>query len=115
MITLGGWRPMPKPEKRTKVVNGVKYRKARRVSKARAQDNAVYSKIKKAYLDANPKCLCCGGIATDIHHMRGRMGELLYNIKYFLAVCRSCHDRIEHEPVWAKRMGYSVDRLTIEN
>ena len=42
--------------------------------------------------------------------MRGRLGDLLVDPRFFLGVCRRCHDRIELNPAWAHEMGYSVSR-----
>jgi hypothetical protein len=43
--------------------------------------------------------------------MKGRIGNLLTDPKYFLAVCRQCHNWIEEHPKEAKELGYSVSRI----
>lgn len=53
----------------------------------------------------------CTYKATDLHHRAGRVGELLWDTRYFLAVCRGCHQLIEREPAMAKEKGFSLDRL----
>ena len=53
----------------------------------------------------------CKGLATEVHHKKGRIGKLLTEISYFLGVCRECHSKIELEPIWAKENGYSLNRL----
>lgn len=71
-----------------------------------------YRKLRTEFLNAHPVCQVDGcGPATDVHHMKGRVGELLTNTEYFLAVSRTCHNKIEKEPDWAKAMGYSLSRL----
>ena len=83
-----------------------------------------YKKIRFKYLSKpeNRFCraripgICLGtrvqGIELDIHHMRGKIGDLLTNTKYFLPVCRACHEFIESNPEIAKDLGFSKDRLT---
>jgi hypothetical protein len=44
--------------------------------------------------------------------MRGKVGELFLDEKYFLAVCRKHHTEIETNPEWAIKNGYSLKRLT---
>jgi hypothetical protein len=43
--------------------------------------------------------------------MKGRSGELLMDSRFFVAVCRNCHEWIENHPVEAKELGYSISRL----
>lgn len=37
-------------------------------------------------------CECCEGRSTEIHHLLGRKGELLNDIRNLMAICRTCHD-----------------------
>lgn len=91
------------------------FKPIKQVSKKRAKELAVYKPIRDAFLAANAVCQCCNAApATEVHHKAGRIGKLLYNIKYFLAVCHWCHMEIEANPVWAKANGYSVDRTTLK-
>lgn len=48
--------------------------------------------------------------ASEIHHMRGRLGDLLADQRYFLGVCRACHQRITEHPELAYEMGWSTRR-----
>ena len=50
--------------------------------------------------------------ASQVHHMKGRIGELLLNEKYWLAVSAKGHDFIERNPKFAKKKGWSLDRLS---
>lgn len=50
--------------------------------------------------------------ATDIHHMKGKIEELLLDQRWWLPVCREAHDKLELFPDWAKENGYSLDRLS---
>jgi hypothetical protein len=73
----------------------------------------TYTKERKDYLQAYPYCevLGCHSESQDIHHRKGRIGALLSDPNFFMAVCRGCHSKIELEPIWAKMKGYSLDRL----
>jgi len=73
----------------------------------------VYTKERKAYLQAYPYCevVGCNKESQDIHHRKGRIGALLSDSNFFMAVCREHHSKIEIEPIWAKKNGYSLDRL----
>jgi hypothetical protein len=83
----------------------------RKVSLKRGKENREYLKLRQLFLTANPKCqVCREKKAVDVHHKRGRIGQLLTDIKHFLAVCRGCHTRIETNPLWAKEQGYSEQR-----
>ena len=73
----------------------------------------IYTKERKVYLQAYPYCevVGCNSESQDIHHRKGRIGALLIDSNYFVAVCRTCHTEIELNPIWAKENGYSLDRL----
>lgn len=91
------------------------------VSDRRAKENAVYRKVRKEYLAAHPYCEIClaehrieclkkaevHGVnrATEIHHRKGR-GKYLNDVKFFLAVCRKCHNAVGDNPKWAESRGY---------
>jgi hypothetical protein len=83
----------------------------RTVSKKRAKQLRAYKKVRDQYMFLHPNCVRCKREASEIHHKKGRMGELLTNTKYFISVCRECHHFIETNPVAAKMFGYSLDRL----
>jgi 5-methylcytosine-specific restriction endonuclease McrA len=85
----------------------------RKVSKKRAKQLRHYSTVRREYLRQNPTCALCGVEATEVHHKRGRVGVDLINKDYFLAVCRECHQLIELNPTWARKLGYSISRLSV--
>lgn len=70
----------------------------------------VYWQMLPDFLEGK-RCPITGGKATEVHHMKGREGALLNDTKYWLAVSREGHIRIENNPEWAKEMGYSLSRL----
>jgi hypothetical protein len=84
-------------------------------SKKRATQEREYSKVRKDFLLSSPTCQAklpnqCTIHTTDVHHMKGRIGELLTNPQYFLAVCRACHTWIELHPKEAKELGFSISK-----
>lgn len=86
----------------------------RKLSTKRAQQNREYIKVRYLFLIENPICQIegCGCEATEVHHKKGRIGKLLTDVRYFLAVCRSHHNYIELHPEESKEKGYSLSRLT---
>tara|TARA_R100001244_G_scaffold66422_1_gene54662 strand:- start:575 stop:892 length:318 start_codon:yes stop_codon:yes gene_type:complete len=104
------WKPDPKPEPKQKK----KAKAISKVSKSRKLDLKLYEQARDEYLNNNPICNVCNEAHTDcVHHKAGRIGSLLYNPRYFLAVCGACHDTIENNPEWAKEMGFSVIRTKL--
>lgn len=88
----------------------------RRLSKKRAAENRKYLKLRTEFLVANMVCQAglpgCTINALFVHHQRGRIGANLTDVSNFLAVCHSCHQKIEHEPLLAKENGHSKSRIT---
>lgn len=75
-----------------------------------------YLKVRAEYMNKHQKCeagIVCNKLnfATDCHHKKGKIGELLVNSDFFLAVCRDCHSWIELHPIESKEKGFSLDRL----
>ena len=102
----------PKPLKRTRLKKKV-YKIARRSKKRVKQETQYYTIDRPQFLSDHPNCEFegCGREASEIHHMKGKIEELLNNRKYFLAVCRDHHTWIENNPEEAKERGYSCSRL----
>ena len=89
----------------------------RQYSKKRAKQMRDYSKVRVEYLLENPYCEAripgCTIEATQIHHKKGRIGDLLTDTSNFLAICHHCHEFVEGHPKRAKELGLSVSRLAI--
>lgn len=102
--TLKVYAYEPKPRK--KIANR---------SNKRASQERDYSKLRVVFLTENSDCQAqldgCAGEATEVHHKKGRIGSLLTDTAYFLAVCRYCHDWIENNPIKAKQLNLSLNRL----
>lgn len=79
----------------------------------------TYLAIRTLYLAQFPNCAVCEDDgkevkATDIHHRKGRLSDLLYDPRFFIGVCRNCHQWIEENPVDAIEAGWSLSRHAIE-
>lgn len=87
-----------------------------------------YRKIRDPFMrdPKNKFCPVTGQLTTDVHHKKGKIGyadewarindiPLLLDVRFFLAVSRKGHEKIETNPEWAKKNGYSIDRLKDEN
>lgn len=99
-------------EKKRGPAKQIKRQPIAKVSKKRAVQNREYYKVKLDFMIHHPKCQVCHiKYSKDIHHKRGRIGDLLTDSNYFLAVCRSCHEKIETSPDWARKMGFSENRF----
>jgi hypothetical protein len=85
-----------------------------RRSKKRLKQESQYSVDRKEFL-ARPENRMCRVFpwkeATEIHHMKGKIGELLLDQRWWLPVSRPGHEKIENSPIWAKENGFSLDRL----
>jgi hypothetical protein len=85
-------------------------------SSKRAKQEKEYSVKRREFLEKHSMCQAhipgiCTQMSTDIHHKCGRVGDLLLDIQYWLAACRSCHTWIENNPAKAKELGFSVSRI----
>ena len=82
-------------------------------SAKRVNEEKVYKIKRKQFLEAFPFCevKLCRCQSTEVHHKKGRIGSLLTDDNFFMAVCREHHSEIELNPIWAKKNGYSLDRL----
>lgn len=95
-----------------------------KIGKKQAALLQKYGQVRRAFLSypENQYCPVTGFRTTEIHHKKGKIGfgddwarrfnvPLLIDERYFLAVHRQGHNKIEANPAWAKKMGYSENRL----
>lgn len=85
--------------------------KIKAISDKQAKALTKYRKLRDEFMRLHEKCNRCGGEATDLHHIAGRVGDNLTNVENFMALCRPCHLWVETHPEAAKQQGYSKDRL----
>lgn len=91
-----------------------------KISEKQIERLAKYRKVRDQFMKEHPNCQArlqgCTIKATDTHHSRGKIGDLLTDKRYFKALCRSCHNFLEVHPDIAKEKGFSHSRLEkIEN
>jgi len=98
----------PKEKKPIKVNPDYKIPKR---SERRAKQEREYSKLRAEHLEKNPKCLLCDAQATEVHHPEGRIGYRLTDSKNFKGLCHDHHVFIELNPLEAKRLNISYNRL----
>ena len=85
--------------------------KLRRVSAKRKGQNEVYKDVREKFLTNNPVCQVCKcKMASQVHHRRGRFGDRLNEVEFFMAVCFECHHWIHHNPQIAYAKDYLVKR-----
>lgn len=97
--------------KEEKPVKRISVRSVKRMAEER-----LYDKKKKEYLTEHIRCEVkgCNRVSEQLHHRKGRIGKLLYDERFFMAVCREHHTEIEVNPDAAKKNGYSLSRLKLE-
>lgn len=87
-----------------------------KVSQKQLDRLKAYKKVRDAFMKEHEYCQAqlegiCLGKATDTHHSKGKVGDLLTDVRYFVALCRACHSKIEVSPNLAKELGFSLNRL----
>lgn len=96
--------------KKLQKVIDAKKKPIKRLSDKRNAQNKEYLKKRATFLK-NKVCPVTGQEATEIHHMKGRIGKLLTDEKFWLAVSRKGHIEIENNPLWAYEQGFSMKRI----
>lgn len=93
----------------------------KKVSDKGKELNKIYLQLRKAFLNKpeNKICPVTGKPTVEVHHMKKRRGfadeaaryeniPLLLDTRYWLAVSREGHQKIENDVEWAYEMGYSI-------
>lgn len=86
----------------------MKRTRLRRVSRKRALELKIYAQIRKDFLFTHSTCQFpgCVRLASDVHHVRGRLGSRLLDQRSWKAVCRICHTWLHDHPKEARKMGW---------
>lgn len=80
-------------------------KKMRQVSKRRAEENKIYSELRKAFLAEHPQCAVFPYFpATEIHHKKKR-GRNFLNVETWIAVSSAAHRWIHDNPAEARAKG----------
>jgi hypothetical protein len=70
-----------------------------------------YIRQKKIFLRQHSDCpVYPGNRTTDIHHIQGRLGPLLTDERFWLAVSRSGHDWIHAHPEESRQKGWLCEK-----
>lgn len=87
-----------------------------RESKKRAKENRVDKKQNKEIIANEPRCMIkspvCIGWAQGAHHVKGRIGKNLTDVKHKIPACNPCNVWVEEHPEEARKMGVSKSRLS---
>lgn len=98
-----------KPLRRTALKRSTK--PIRRVSAKRRRENAIYSALRKGFLEEHLVCQMaapgCTGQAQEVHHKAGR-GKNLNNVATWAAICSHCHRETHQHPSIARKNGFLV-------
>ena len=73
-----------------------------------------YKTKRDTFIQQNPVCQFpnCTQKATELHHAKGRIGKNLTDESTFRALCHDHHAYIELNPIQAKKLGLSLNRLS---
>lgn len=84
------------------------------VNKKKTKELAEYRKVRDQFFKENPVCQFpgCNSREIQLHHKKGRVGNLLSDKRYFSSLCDKHHRYVELNPIEAKKLGLSLDRLT---
>ena len=84
-----------------------------KVSSRQIERLNLYKIAKGEHFKDYPNCQYPGCTARDrqLHHVCGRVGDLLFDKRYFKTLCDEHHKFVENNPTIAKEMGLSADRL----
>ena len=87
----------------------------RKVSKSMEAKLKIYSSLKKEFmlLPENKYCpVFKNKPATQVHHSKGRIGSLLLNTEFWIAVSSEGHKFIHENDSWARRKGFLKTRMS---
>lgn len=82
-------------------------------SKKQRERALKYAKVREPYLAEHQICEVrgCNRKSTNVHHKKGRIGELLFDTEFFMACCHICHpNKIHNNVAWAKENGYILPK-----
>lgn len=106
---MSNYKPrFPKPPKRKRTAKRIRVK-----SDKQFERDKKYQAAKKQKQAQRLMCECgCGEIGTEIHHIAGRVGPLLYDISNLMVVTEECHRWIHANPEESYRLGYLRKRIT---
>ena len=95
----------------------IKQKKIPSRSSKKIKQDKVYSKQRRIFLEANPMCKMhipglCTNQATTVQHLKGRIGDLYLDEKFWMAACWPCHSYVDTHPEFAFENGFALRRIT---
>jgi len=81
----------------------------KKVSGKKAKKDAVYSTLRKKFLEDKPVCeICASARSTDIHHKFAGADRNKYqnDTSTWMSLCRICHDYIHQHPKESREKGW---------
>ncbi len=97
----------PEPKKRAPI---------RPMSKKLSKERKTYRELREEFL-SRPENMFCAVYpsipSSQVHHMAGRIGELLNDTSKWLAVSDIGHEWIETHPELSRERGFSLSRLQL--
>lgn len=125
-MLIGCWKKNygKKPDKTSVVIRKTSVKK---ISPRHAEKMKIYYQLRVEFLNKHTKCEACSvlkgelgpnapkcnGIATEVHHKKGRGAHLL-EVHTWMAICRPCHRFITDNSALAIRLGLSYNRIASE-
>lgn len=98
-------------DKKAEAVKGTPIKK---VSDNRKELNKEYYKDAKLFIKENPLCQLqmngCTKKAQHVHHVKGRIGKLLMEKKYWKASCDHCNLQAEVRDQEAREAGHKLSK-----
>lgn len=87
------------------------FKPIRKRSLKRAKQEMVYTLKRKKYMDEHKICERCFNEPSEVcHHKKGRIGDLLTDERYFMALSDKCHQHIHDYPTEAYANGWMLNR-----
>ena len=86
----------------------------KKVSKSMEVKLKEYSRRKKEFMSLPENKYCPvypNRLATEVHHSKGRIGSLLLNTEFWIAVSSDGHKFIHENDSWSRRKGYLKTRM----
>lgn len=90
------------------------FKRLRKRSKKMSRILLLYNFLRDIFLARNP--MCCAPLSSkpvrsdEVHHLRGRLGTLLLDVRYWKAVSRARHEWIGRNVSLARSMGLLCQR-----
>jgi len=94
-------KPQPKKQPRQRIPAS---------TKQRAKELRQYRERVKVWIAGKVCAVYPDRSATECHHKKGRVGRLLLDESNWIPVSKEAHEKIHHNPEWARQSGYLAER-----